>query len=71
MTSPIVCLSAAEVAAETGLSISMVRKLTRHGIIPHVKVGRRVLYPVTALHEWMLKKTFGSTAPNKGGGFDG
>ncbi|WP_295088975.1 helix-turn-helix domain-containing protein [Ruminococcus sp.] len=71
MTSPIVCLSAAEVAAETGLSISTVRKLTRQGIIPHITVGRRILYPVTALHNWMLEQTFGSTAPDKGGDYDG
>ena len=53
MTSTKLCLSAAEVSERTGLSLSSVRKLTRSGMIPHIKVGRRVLYPVTALEEWL------------------
>lgn len=57
MTKPVVCYSASEVAAVTGLSLSMVRKLTKNGVIPHIKVGRRILYPVSALHEWIFAKT--------------
>lgn len=53
MTNAKLCLSAAEVSERTGLSLSSVRKLTRSGKIPHIKVGRRVLYPVTALEEWL------------------
>ncbi len=57
MTKPVVCYSASEVAAVTGLSLSMVRKLTKNGVIPHLKVGRRILYPVAALETWMALNT--------------
>ena len=50
------CLSAAEVSEQTGISISLVRKLTRSGKIPHIRVGRRILYPAVALAEWLTQK---------------
>lgn len=59
MSKPIICYNAKEVAAVTGLGLPTVRKLTRKGEIPHIKVGRRVLYPVSALHEWLFHQTFG------------
>lgn len=67
MTIPCSCYCAKEVAEVIGLSVSTVRKLTREGELPHIRVGRRILYPVTAIHEWLLTKTIGSTAPEKGG----
>ena len=54
MDTPLSCYSATEVAKATGLSLSMVRKLTRTGAIPHIRVGRRILYPILALNEWMF-----------------
>ena len=57
MTKPVVCYSASEVATVTGLSLSMVRKLTKNRVIPHLKVGRRILYPVAALETWMALNT--------------
>lgn len=51
------CLSAEEVAERLGLSISMVRKLTRNGAIPHFKAGRRILYPLELLDRWILNCT--------------
>lgn len=66
-----VCLSAAEVSQQTGLSISLVRKLTRGGGIPHIRVGRRVLYPVAALDEWLSTNTIGLAVPEKSGEVNG
>ena len=54
MTNSLSCYSAVEVAKATGLSLSMVRKLTRTGAIPHIRVGRRILYPISALNDWMF-----------------
>ncbi|WP_019680728.1 helix-turn-helix domain-containing protein [Ruminococcus flavefaciens] len=71
MTKPLICYTAAELAELTGLSISTIRKLTRKGNLPHVKVGRRIVYPVTAIHEWMFANTIGSTAPDKDGSANG
>ena len=67
MAKPLICYSASEIARLTGLSISTVRKLTKKGELPHLKVGRRILYPVTAIHQWLLTNTIGSTAPEKDG----
>ncbi len=67
MTKPVVCYSASEVAAVTGLSLSMVRKLTKNRVIPHLKVGRRILYPVAALETWMAL----NTTPAKDGDANG
>lgn len=62
------CLSAIEVAEEIGLSVSMIRKLTNNGEIPHLKIGRRVLYPVSELKNWYTKCIVN---PNKGGDNNG
>lgn len=64
------CLSAVKVADRTGLSLSTIRKLTRCGEIPHIRVGRRILYPAEALAEWLSEKTIGGTTIKKDGAED-
>ena len=64
------CLSTAEVSEQTGISISLVRKLTRSGEIPHIRVGRRILYPAEALAEWLTQQTVGGLASEKEGATD-
>lgn len=51
------CLNAVEVSEMTGLSLSMIRKLTRCGDVPHLRVGRRILYPLTGIEDWISKTT--------------
>ena len=53
------CLNAKDVSESTGVSLSKIRKLTRCGEIPHIKIGRRILYPVAALDEWLSQNTIG------------
>ncbi|SEH48515.1 DNA binding domain-containing protein, excisionase family [Ruminococcus flavefaciens] len=65
------CLSAVEVSLKTGLSLSFVRKLTRYGKIPHIRVGRRILYPSNALDDWLTQNTSGSLNPKKECGLNG
>ncbi|SHM40442.1 helix-turn-helix domain-containing protein [Ruminococcus flavefaciens] len=65
------CFNVAEVSEQTGLSISLVRKLTRKDEIPHIKIGRRILYPADALVGWLNKNTVGGTTPDKGGAANG
>ena len=60
------CLSAAEVSEMTGRSVSTIRTLTRRGEIPHIKVGRRILYPLTRIEDWLVQNTIGVIAPEKG-----
>jgi excisionase family DNA binding protein len=49
------CLNAYELSLKTGLSLSFIRKLTREGKLPYLRVGRRVLYPITGVEEWLAK----------------
>ena len=65
------CLSAVEVSERTGLSLSSVRKLTRSGEIPHLRIGRRIIYPAEALAEWLAQNTVGGKAPDKDGEANG
>lgn len=65
------CLNATEVSEKTGLSLSMIRKLTRSSDIPHIRVGRRILYPVSGIEDWLAQNTTGITAPSKGGDING
>lgn len=61
------CLNASDVSDFTCLSLSMIRKLTRNGEIPHIKVGRRILYPVYAINDWLRTHTIQTTAQQNGG----
>lgn len=61
------CLNASEVSNSIGLSLSEVRKLTCSGEIPHIRVGRRILYPVTEIENWLRQKTVSTTSTSKGG----
>lgn len=65
MMVPVVCCSVPEVATITGLSISTVRKRTRSGEIPHIIINRKILYPITSVHEWMFTNTIVLTSPEK------
>lgn len=65
------CLNAAEVSEKTGLSLSMVRKLTRSGMIPHIRCGRRILYPVSGIEDWLNQNTIGITVCSESGDANG
>ena len=61
------CLSAAEVSKQTGISISLIRKLTRCSEMPHIRVGRRILYPVAEIEHWLKSRTIGGAISAKEG----
>lgn len=65
------CLTAVELSEMTGLSLSMIRKLTNHGEIPHIKIGRRILYPVEVINEWLTESIIGNVTSKKGGDNNG
>ncbi len=65
------CLSVAEVSDRTGLSVSTIRKLTRCGEIPHIKVGRRILYSLTGINDWLAQNTTCLIAPDESGDTSG
>lgn len=49
-------VSAKEAAVMLGISPRTLWGLTNASQVPHVKVGRRVLYPVEALEEWVRQR---------------
>ena len=53
------CLNAHELSTQTGLSLSTIRKLTREDKIPHLRVGRRVIYPIIRVEQWLESNTGG------------
>lgn len=59
------CLNIAEISELTGLSISLIRKMTRSGEMPHIRIGHRILYPSDALVEWLTLNTVGGNVPKK------
>jgi predicted DNA-binding transcriptional regulator AlpA len=51
-------ISATKAAKTLGISPRSLWTLTRAGTIPHVRLGRRVMYSHNSLHEAVAKNTF-------------
>lgn len=49
-------MSARDTARALGISARTLFTLTKKGIVPHVRLGRRVLYPIAELREWMERR---------------
>jgi excisionase family DNA binding protein len=58
-------MSAEEVCGALGVSPRTLRTWTKAGEIPAMKVGRRVLYPVDQLKQWMEVRTHGQHNQSK------
>ena len=66
MASEKMCMNAEEVAEMTGLSVSLIRRMTRYGHIPHLRLGRRILYPTAAINSWISENTSYSSSTEDG-----
>lgn len=64
---PSLALRPREAAKALGISERLLWDWTRCDIVPHVKIGRTVLYPVAGLMEWLRAR---SEAPKTEGGSD-
>ena len=49
-------VNAKEAAALLGVSQRLLWSLTNAGQVPHVRLGRRVLYPVDELRKWLSEQ---------------
>lgn len=56
-------LSVVEGCKFSGLGETTFRELIRCGEIPHIRVGRRVLVPRTALQSWLDLRTIAGGQP--------
>ncbi|MBM4255918.1 MAG: helix-turn-helix domain-containing protein [Deltaproteobacteria bacterium] len=52
-------LTAMEVKDWTKLSLAYIRVLTARNEIPHIRIGRRVLYRAEEIEQWMKSKRSG------------
>ena len=52
---PILALRSAEAALALGVSERHLWSLTNRGLVPSLKLGRAIVYPVDGLREWMAE----------------
>lgn len=51
-----------EIAEHTNQSVTTIKRLTKTGGMPHVKMGRYTLYSIEAVDEWLLSRQTASQA---------
>ncbi len=49
-------LTAREAAAAPGVSERLLWSLTNRGEVPHLRLGRRIVYPVGELERWLSEQ---------------
>jgi excisionase family DNA binding protein len=52
-----------EAAAALGISPRKLWELTNIGAVPHVRLGRAIVYPVSLLEKWLAEQAAGGTRP--------
>ena len=53
---PLLGLRPREAAAAIGISERLLWSMTNRGEIPHLHIGRAIIYPVDLLREWMREQ---------------
>jgi excisionase family DNA binding protein len=61
---PCLAMKPREAAKALGISERLLWEWTNQGIIPHVRLGKRIVYPVDSLREW-LRRQAQKNADNK------
>jgi len=55
-----------EAAAALGIGERLLWRMTRDGEIPHVRLGRAVVYPVDELRRWLIQSSRGIIGTDAG-----
>ena len=55
-TAPQLALRPREAAAALGISERLLWSMTNRGEVPHMRIGRAVVYPIEVLREWMREQ---------------
>ena len=53
---PVLALRPKEACKALGIGERLLWSLTNQGVIPHVKLGRAVVYPIAALNSWLAEQ---------------
>ena len=61
-------LSRRQAAEFLGISERLLWTLTAQGTVPHMRIGRRVLYPIDPLRRFVDDQTVGGVSPGETGG---
>jgi excisionase family DNA binding protein len=49
------CYSTEQLADLLGLSENSLLDYVHQGLVPHLRLGRRLLFPIAAIDEWLLR----------------
>ena len=58
---PRLALRPKEAAKALGIGERLLWSLTNRGVIPHVKLGKAVLYPIGELERWLAEQVAGKS----------
>ena len=64
LETPCLAMRLPEAAKALGISERLLWEHTDQGTIPHVRLGRAVLYPVDSLRDWLKRKAYQGTTRN-------
>jgi len=53
---PCLAMRPREAAQAIGISERLLWEWTNRGLVPHVRLGKAILYPVDSLREWLKKQ---------------
>jgi len=53
---PCLAMRPREAAKALGISERLLWEWTDRGIVPHVRMGKRIMYPVDSLRDWLRRQ---------------
>jgi len=64
---PCLAMRAREAAKALGISERLLWEWTDRGLVPHIRLGKAILYPVDSLRDWLKQqaKTAGSSSDKR------
>lgn len=65
---PCLALRPREAAKALGVGERTLWEWTTQGLVPHIKIGRMLMYPVESLRQWLQEQTRSCAAKEEGNG---
>lgn len=62
---PCLAMRPREAAKALGISERLLWEWTNQGIVPHVRMGKRIVYPVDSLRNWLRQQAQENTGDKK------
>ena len=58
---PCLAMKPRQAAKSLGISERLLWEWTNRGIVPHVRLGKRIVYPVDSLRDWLRRQAQNNT----------